>query len=173
MLAWALRLYKAAPDREELRKDDIMIATIFHDVGRREAEIKHISHAEAGVPITREYLQNAGYDAERIDYICMLVGRHSDKYMMENENVDRGLLLLMEADLLDDMGAQGIVMDCMITESRNPRARFTDCLDHMTRFTRRIQQYNPMVTAEGRQMWEKKTKLVEAFIDDLNEDLIL
>lgn len=173
VLGWAIRLYNAAPDKDKLRFDDIMTATIFHDVGRNAAEEQHIPHAAAGVSITKKYLEEHGYAEERIEYICMLVARHSDKNIMFDEGVDRGLLLLMEADLLDDMGAQGIVMDCMITEVRNPDAHFTDCLDHIMRFTQRIQQYNPMATEEGRKMWDEKTELVDRFVDALSADTVL
>ena len=76
----------------------------------------------------------------------------------------------MEADLLDDAGAQGIVMDCMITEKKNPRATFISCLDHMSRYTRAIQQNNPMVTSAGRKIWDEKTKLVDEFVDSFAKD---
>lgn len=93
----------------------MVIATIFHDVGRPAGDAQGISHALAGGPITREYLENLGYDRERIDYIVMLVEKHSDKYLMKEKDTDPNLILLMEADLLDDMGVQGIVMDCTIS----------------------------------------------------------
>ncbi|MCQ2538294.1 MAG: NUDIX domain-containing protein [Lachnospiraceae bacterium] len=175
VLGWAKRLYDNAENKEELRYEDIMIATIFHDVGRFACFELNLPHAEAGVPITKEYLEKKGYDPERTEYITMLVARHSDKWRMEKEpNLDKGLLLLMEADLLDDMGALGIVMDCMITEARNPNAHFTDCLDHITRFTLREQAAaNPMVTPAGRKIWDEKTKLVNQFVSALKADVEL
>jgi 8-oxo-dGTP pyrophosphatase MutT (NUDIX family)/HD superfamily phosphodiesterase len=172
VLAWALRLYQASERKEEIRFDELMIATIFHDVGRRRAEELHVSHAQAGIPITKEYLTGMGYAADKVEYICSLVAQHSDKYRMKKEVLDRGLLMLMEADLLDDMGAQGIVMDCMITESRNPNARFEDCLDHITRYTLRQQEEdNPMVSPEGIAFWNEKTKLTQEFVQALRQDL--
>lgn len=167
VLVWAKRLYDRASDKELLSYDDIMIATIFHDVGRKEKG----SHALAGVPITQKYLRERGYSEERVQYIGELVGKHSDKWSIHNPDTDRGLVLLMEADLLDDMGAQGVVMDCMITTVRNPNATFTDCLNHISRFTRALQQENPMETPEGRALWEEKTELVERFTDALEADL--
>lgn len=173
VLGWAKRLYDASENQAELRYEDLMIAAIFHDVGRGMADQERIPHAQAGVPITRAYLLEHGFEPERVEYVCTLVAGHSDKYRMKEEGLDSNLLLLMEADLLDDMGAQGIVMDCMITESRNPRATFTDCLDHVSRYTLRQQQTNPMVTEEGRRVWEEKTRLTERFVDALTRDLVL
>lgn len=171
VLGWAKRLYDMSERKEQLNYEDLMIATIFHDVGRTIAVKSGEPHAKAGVPLTRSYLLEHGFDAERTEYICGLVGGHSDKQRMKEENIDANLLLLMEADLLDDMGALGIVMDCMITEARNPEARFEECLDHIMRYTRRIQMDNPMTTAEAKQLWDEKTRLVCDFTDALIRDI--
>lgn len=170
VLAWAVRLYDAAEDKSAFRYEDVIIATIFHDVGRNVSKQQKLPHALAGVPITRQYLLEHGFEAERTEYICSLVAGHSDKYKMSDPDIDRNLLLLMEADLLDDMGALGIVMDCMITERRNPEARFTDCVDHITRYTLRQQEDNPMVTKEGRAFWDEKTRIVKEFTAALYAD---
>ena len=174
VLGWAKRLYDTCEDKSGLRYEDVMIATAFHDVGRIAAmKDNSVSHAKAGVPITGEYLASHGFSKERTEYICMLVGKHSDKYMMADTGIDKGLLMLMEADMLDDMGAQGIVMDCMITEARNSKAKFEDCLDHISRFTLRLQKYNPMVTPNARSFWEEKTEQTEKFVALLKRDLEL
>ena len=171
MVNWAKRLYDKAQDKDAIRYEDLMIATIFHDVGRQSMLTKELSHAKAGIPITRRYLKEHGYSEERTEYICFLVGAHSDKYLMTDKSIDRNLLLLMEADSLDDMGAQGLLMDAMITEKRNPDARFVNCFDHMEKYTKRLQQDNPMVTEEGKKMWDEKTHLVEDFLTALQKDL--
>ncbi len=174
VLAWVLRLYNMAEDKEKIRFEDLVIATIFHDVGRENALAGAVPHALAGVPITEAYLKEKGYPEERIKYICSLVAGHSDKHRMGEPDLDRGLLMLMEADLMDDMGAAGIVMDCMITESRNPKASFEDCLDHMTRYTLRIQEEdNPMSTPAARKIWDEKTRLVRDFVTAYRRDLEL
>ena len=157
VLAWMLRLYEKSKRKNEIRFEELVIATIFHDVGRTVAIGTDISHAQAGVPITRTFLEERGYEPESVDYVCGLVAQHSDKYRMREEGLDLGLLMLMEADLMDDMGALGIVMDCMITESRNPEAKFEDCLDHVTRYTLHQQEEeNPMVTPEAITFWKRQ-----------------
>lgn len=171
VLGWAKRLYDMSDNQEQLRYEDLMIATIFHDIGRNIAVVSGEPHAAAGVPLTRDYLCAHGFDSERVEYICMLVGAHSDKHRMQEPKLDPNLMMLMEADLMDDMGALGVVMDCMIVQSRNPMAHFTDCLDHITRFTRRIQMDNPMVTATARKLWDEKTRIVCEFTDALKSDL--
>lgn len=176
VLKWAKKLYDESSCKEKLKYDDIMIATIFHDVGRKIEVETGEHHAYAGAAITKKYLLEHGYSEERAEYISWLVYHHSDKELMRRDNtesIDKNLLLLMEADLLDDMGALGVVMDCMIVKGRNPRARFEDCLDHISRYTMRIQHDNPMVTAEGRRIWDEKTRLVDEFVRALRYDIEL
>lgn len=173
VLGWTIRLYEGMEDKTGIRYEDLCIATIFHDVGRSACMTNGLSHAQAGVPLTEEYLTSHGYDKERIRYICELVAAHSDKHRMNEENIDINLLLLMEADLMDDMGALGLVMDCMIIENRNREAVFEDCYDHICRYTHRLQQDNPMVTPVARAYWEEKTKLVNEFTRLLGQDLCI
>lgn len=173
VLGWTKRLYDLAPDKSQLRYEDLITAAIFHDVGRSKEEELKLPHAEAGVPVTCAYLNEHGFDKERTEYICFLVGSHSDKHKMNDPNIDRNLLLLMEADLLDDMGATGIIMDAMIVENGNPKADFCDCLDHIKRYTLRQQADNPMVTPEARKIWDEKTVMVENFVKALSEDIEL
>ena len=171
VLNWTVRLYDAAENKEGLRYEDLIIATIFHDVGRKVADIEHISHAKAGVPITREYLTGKGYDEERTEFICNLVGSHSDKYRMNDPKIDRNLLLLMEADLLDDTGALSIVMDCMISQADPNETGYLGAFDHIGQYTLRLSKENPMVSKEAREIWDRKTKLVKDFYDSLEKDL--
>ena len=173
VLGWARRLYEATERKDLIRREDVMIASVFHDVGRSIEHIVGLPHALAGEPITREYLTGHGFSQERTDYICYLVTHHSDKQLMQQQDTDPGLIMLMEADMLDDMGALGIVMDCMITEVRNPRAEFADCLDHMTRFTQRLQHKCPMVTPAGINLWNDKTTLTDNFVNALRRDIEL
>lgn len=171
VLGWAKRLYDMSENKDELRYEDLIIATIFHDVGRTAAVKSGEPHAKAGIPFTRSYLLDHGFDEARTEYICELVGSHSDKHRMNEDNLDPNLLMLMEADLMDDMGALGIVMDCMITQSRNSDAVFSDCMDHIMRFTKRIQMDNPMTTENAKKLWDEKTRIVCEFTDALKKDI--
>ena len=173
VLGWSKRLYDATPDKTGLRYEDLMIATIFHDVGRSVSIATGEPHAKAGVPITREYLLAHGYPQERVDYICELVGAHSDKWRMTEPDLDRTLLMLMEADYLDDMGALGIVMDTLIVRARKEDATFYDCYNHYSRYTVPMQKESPMVTPEGKALWDEKTEIAERFSQAVLRDISL
>ena len=172
VLGWAKRLYDATPDKTGLRYEDLLTATIFHDVGRAVAARTGEDHAKAGAPITRDWLLENGYDAERAEYIAGLVGAHSEKGRMRDPDIDRNLLMLMEADLLDDMGLLGIVMDTLIVRARNDNATFYDCCNHYERYTHPMQHDCPMVTPEARALWDEKTRDTDRFVEQYRKDIL-
>lgn len=168
VLAWSVRLYEEAPKKSDIDIDTVIIAAIFHDVGKNE-ESESVLHADRGAEIARQYLLEKNYPDKKLEDICYLIKNHSDKYMMYNEDVSPELLLLMEADLMDDMGALGIVIDCMIEGTLT--ADFRDSLDHIARYTVRQHKKNPMVTPMAIKIWDDKTKLVNEFYSSLQRDV--
>ena len=173
VLGWAKRLYDATADKTGLRYEDLMIAAIFHDAGRAVAAQTGGDHAKAGVPIARDWLLSNGYDPERAEYIAGLVGAHSEKGRMHDPDIDRNLLMLMEADLLDDMGLLGIVMDTLIVRARNADAAFYDCYNHYERYTHPMQHDCPLVTKEGKAFWDRKTESTDRFVEEFRKDILL
>ena len=173
VLGWAKRLYDLTPDRAGLRYEDLMIAAIFHDVGRAVSAQTGEDHAKAGVPIARDWLLSNGYGPARAEYIAGLVGAHSEKWRMHDPAADRNLVMLMEADLLDDMGLLGIVMDTLIVRARKADAAFYDCYNHYERYTHPMQHDCPMVTKEAKAFWDAKTESTDRFMDEYRKDILL
>ena len=171
VMTWAKRLYENASFKQEVSFDDLMIAAIFHDIGYSSAaDLEY--HARESARLCREYLKMKGFPEERIGKIGEMVALHSEKYRMREPDIDRGLLLLMEADLLDDMGAMSIVMDCRIEQAKNPQGGFECCADHIRAYSvRHIAGENPLVTPYARKKWEEKKELVTTFSRSLDEDM--
>ena len=173
VLGWAKRLYDATPDKTGLRYEELMIAAIFHDVGRAVSAQSGEDHAKAGAPIARDWLLSNGYDPARAEYIAGLVASHSEKGRMRDPDTDRSLLMLMEADLLDDMGLLGIVMDTMIVRARKADADFCDCYNHYARYTHPMQHDCPVVTKEARAFWDVKVESADRFMEQYRKDILL
>ena len=173
VLGWAKRLYDLTPDKTGLQYEDLMIATIFHDVGRAVSIRTGEDHAKAGVPLTRDWLLSNGYDPARAEYIAGLVGAHSEKHRMRDPDIDRNLLMLMEADLLDDMGLLGIVMDTLIVRARKADATFYDCYNHYECYTHPMQHDCPVVTKEAKAFWDIKTESTDRFVEQYRKDILL
>ena len=87
--------------------DVVRVAAVFHDVAKLEAE--QDVHAEAGARVAREYLKSRGnYPESFIEEVCGAVVDHS--YMGDLDNVSLESRCLIEADLLDKVGANGAVL---------------------------------------------------------------
>lgn len=168
---WAQRLYEAYPQRDEVDLDALTIATIFHDVGYSEAWGER--HPGAGARIAGDYLAKAGYDADRIAFICSLIGRHSNKELMREDDIPHELVILMEADLLDDTGAMELVFDAWLdvaVDSEKPD--FYTILRHMQDCSLRHSYHDNILRSPlGREMWDKKQHFTREFIAEYERDL--
>ena len=83
------------------------VAALFHDVAKLEAD--QDVHAEAGAEVARKYLQTHGeYPDSFIDAVCRSVEDHS--YQGPVTDVALETQCLIEADLLDKVGANGMTL---------------------------------------------------------------
>lgn len=165
---WMLILAEDFADRIDM--ESLQIATIFHDIGYSLNKENMHSHAEDGAVLCREYLDSIEYPSEKADFICDLIARHSDKSVLFDEETPLELVLLMEADLFDDTGAHGIVMDAWIQATKED-VSFESILEHIKRFSWKQMQNNPMRTEKARRIWEEKKELTNRFVESLTVDL--
>ena len=154
----------------EIDMEALQIATIFHDIGYSLNKEDMHSHAGDGAVLCGEYLNSIGYPKEKTEFICDLIARHSDKEELHREDKPLELVLLMEADLFDDTGAHGIVMDAWIQATKED-VSFESILEHIKKFSLRQMQNNPMRTEKARQIWEEKKELTNRFVESLTVDL--
>lgn len=93
--------------REGANVDVARVAALFHDIAKLEAE--QDVHAEAGARIAREYLRSrTDYPESFIEQVCDAVAEHS--YEGDLTDVPLETQCLMEADLLDKVGANGTAL---------------------------------------------------------------
>lgn len=160
---WMVMLYTAYPERESVDFDALAIATLFHDIGYCD-EAHQREHARISPHFCREFLQKIQYPAERIDFICQIIAAHSDKQLLEDPTIPPELVLLLEADLLDDTGAQAIVLDVW-TKAMDTAPSFETFHKEMARVSGRILSTCPMRTAKGQEIWHRKQQLVKDFLE--------
>jgi len=165
---WMLILAEDYVDKIDM--EALRIATIFHDIGYSLNKENMHSHAADGAVLCREYLDSIGYPAEKTEFICDLIARHSDKEVLHREDTPLELVLLMEADLFDDTGAHGIVMDAWIQATKED-VSFESILEHIKKFSLKQMQVNPMRTEKARRIWEEKKELTNKFVESLTVDL--
>ncbi len=93
--------------REGANVDVTRVAALFHDIAKLETD--QDVHAEAGARIAREYLESrTDYPESFIEQVCNAVLDHS--YEGDLDDVPLETQCLMEADLLDKVGANGTML---------------------------------------------------------------
>ncbi len=94
-------------ESEGANVDVVRVAALFHDVSKLEAE--QDLHAEAGARVAREFLDSHGeFPDSFVEEVCTAVSEHS--YQGSLEELPLETRCLIEADLLDKIGANGAVL---------------------------------------------------------------
>jgi len=86
--------------------DVTRVAALFHDIAKLDAE--QDVHAEEGARVAREYLEARDYPQSFVDAVCKSVAEHS--YQGDLADLPLETRCLVEADLLDKVGANGTAL---------------------------------------------------------------
>ena len=106
--------------------DIIVLAALLHDVGWDDER----PHGEVGAEIAVNYLDSLGVDPQKIAKIGEIIMIHEEK----DTDADLSLecRIVMDADLLDEVGAISVLWDSMATaiedEASYKRAYYRICL---------------------------------------------
>lgn len=166
VLAWARRLVAEYPSVDS---QAVEIAAIFHDIGYATCTSAK-AHARESAVVCRRYLLDKGFEESRVEKITQLVEAHSRKDLMNDPQVSTELSVLMEADLLDETGAMGILWDSLV-QGQKPQQSYRDTYQHIRDYTKAGMENNPLRSRLGRAIWEEKKQLVGAFLQSLETDL--
>lgn len=168
VLRWAERL---AQDHEDLDLEVLQVSAVFHDIGYATCTNKK-EHAAESAKICRAYLEGIGYDEARAQRIVDIVACHSQKNLLTSPESPLELKVLMEADLLDETGAMGVLWDCLV-QGQKPEQSYLATYQHITAFTAQSMRSNPLQSPTGRRIWEEKRQIVDAFLRALEGDLFV
>lgn len=166
---WAERLAQEEDLKVTIDEEALLIAALFHDIGYGLYEGEG-SHAEKSAKLFREYAKSHGLNEEQATFITYLIANHSDKELLKEEDIPLELVLLMEADLLDETGALAIIWDCM-AEGMWGAKDFIYAYHHIERYTCKVMKENFMQTPIAKKYWVEKQDLVEQFVGQLRVDL--
>ena len=124
---FTMRVYASAKDiikatkNKKIRKEELLTASILHDVGKTKLKPSKLfkakeftpniheewkTHAKKGVPIAKKYLKQEGHSEEFIQNVCHLIENH-DKRDLKEKTIE--LEILQDADLLADVGLIGVI----------------------------------------------------------------
>lgn len=93
--------------REGANADITRVSALFHDIAK--LEVDQDIHAEEGARIARQYLETrTDYPQSFVDQVCDAVEDHS--YQGDIDDLPLETRCLIEADLLDKIGANGAAL---------------------------------------------------------------
>ncbi len=144
-------------------------AAIFHDIGYTDRDNEH--HAERSAEAFRAYARQKGLEEGLSRKIERMIACHSDKSLIRKPGTELETILLMEADLLDEEGAMGIVWDCMSMGNLHASS-YARAYYHIMESSNK-EEPNPMVTERARNIWEEKKGIVSKFAHLLEQDLMI
>ena len=100
-------LAETIAEAEGADTDVVVVAALFHDVAKLDAPQER--HAEEGAKVAREFLESRGeYPPSFIDAVCQSVVDHSFQGPLSEVSLESRCL--MEADVLDKVGANGTAL---------------------------------------------------------------
>lgn len=101
-----VELAEEIAEKEGADVDVTRVAALFHDIAKLDAD--QDVHAEEGARVAREYLEAREYPQSFVDAVCKSVAEHS--YQGDLTDLPLETQCLVEADLLDKVGANGTAL---------------------------------------------------------------
>ncbi len=129
-------------------------------------------HAQHSAEIFANRASQYAIDPATARLAQTLILEHSNKRRMKEENTPMELILLMEADLLDETGALSIIWDSM-AEGGCKEQSFERTFRHIRAYTHMTLAANPMITPRAKHYWQEKQALVAEFLRQLEQDLAI
>lgn len=166
VLHWCFRL---SEEETDIDREALYIAAIFHDIGYTDRNNE--THAKRSCQAFLEYARTQHMEQELTEKVADMIEKHSDKELLAKADTSKELILLMEADLLDEEGAMGIVWDCMTLGNAHTNS-YGNAYYHIMENSNKPEP-NPMVTQKAIRYWEKKKRIAAEFAEELKEDLMI
>lgn len=159
---WAIRLQAKLGGN----LDVIVLAALLHDVGWEEGR----PHPEVSAEIAVEYLDSIGIDPETIRKVGEIIMVHEEKDG-DGKNLSLECKIVMDADLLDEVGAIEVLWDAMATASEDDPS-YKKAYYRIKRF---YNDNKPKIrrckTDPGRTEFSKRLQAIETFLYQLEREL--
>lgn len=154
--------------QEGADRNVVRVAALFHDVAKLEAE--QDVHAEAGASVAQQYLETRGQVPDSfIKEVCRGVERHS--YQGSLDDVSMETRCLMEADLLDKIGANGTAL--MLLRMGYESRSHMDTAKMVTRVLERGQKHASRLESDTAQsIAHQRLKRVRWFREWVEEEIV-
>ena len=166
-----MRVYKWAVRINEIERghnDIVSISAIFHDIGK--AHVNDKSHGEVGAAICNSYLSGINFDENLKNKIVHAISIHNYK---EDHCINLTLeeKILMDADLLDEVGALTVVWDSMAT-AIEPDPEYSKVFLRTSRYYEKLKGKSIYLKTDyGRKLYSERLNFLHILIDNLKFEL--
>lgn len=145
--------------------DIIALAALLHDIGWDDVR----PHGEVGAELAVEYLDSMGVDSEIITRVGEIIMIHDDKDTEAELSLE--CKIVMDADLLDEVGAIGVLWDSMATAIED-EASYKKAYYRIKNYYRiNRPKIRRCKTDAARAEYAKRMQMVENFIAQLEKEL--
>lgn len=145
--------------------DIIVLAALLHDIGWDDNR----PHGEVGAELAVEYLDGLGVDPEIIKRVGEIIMIHTDKDTEAELSLE--CKIVMDADLLDEVGAIGILWDAMATACED-EASYKKAYYRLKNYYRiNKPKIRRCKTDAARAEYAKRMQLIENYIFQLEKEL--
>lgn len=166
-----LRVYKWALRINEIEKGDeeiISIAAIFHDVGKWLKTDK--PHALVGAEICDAYLRIISYPENKRVRVVNAIKYHSTK-SRQDLNLTLEDKILIDADMLDEVGATAVAFDSMAT-ALEKEGSYVKAYQRHVKFHKSLEAHKMhLKTVTGAKLYQERLDFLKLFIDQLAFEL--
>jgi HD superfamily phosphodiesterase len=164
VVAWTKKLLKT----EQADHDILLYAATFHDVGYT---ISSAEHPKYSAEICKKYLSDNGFDAIFTERVVECILNHDNKELLYDDKTSKEVILLIEADCLDESGAMSILRDAL-SEGLSGDTSYNKTYQRLLE-RRIVLQPNDFfcVTETAKKIWQEKQKLYYDFVASLKIDL--
>jgi uncharacterized protein len=162
---WAIKLQNKLGGDIEI----ISLAALLHDIGWDENG--EVPHGDIGAQMAAEFLVEMDYDPTKIGRICEIIRRHEEQDTTDELSLE--CQIVMDADLLDELGAIGILWDAMATATtQGDEASYKRAYSRIRQYYKiNMPKRSRAKTPEGKREYQKRMDFVQSFISQLEREL--
>lgn len=163
VLNWAIRIQSV----EGGDMDVITFAVLFHDTGWEEGT----PHADASARIAEEYLSKKGVDKKLIEKVVKVTKNHNKRNMSDDELTIEDKIV-MDSDLLDELGVMSIVWDAMAVMMTKQKPSYKKVLERtLEYFPDYLDQRDAVRTQTALKLFNQRLDTYESVVKDFAYEL--
>lgn len=163
-----LRVYAWAERLQALEGGDlriIQIAALFHDAGWDD----HIPHQQVSAALAKDYLTKNGYADSDIETIVQAVANHNQRSSVLS--LPKECYILMDADILDELGAITALWDGMAT-ALGSEPSYIKAYQRLCHYHEQNKGREHLLQTEsGKRLYRERIAFLDYFIKHLEYEL--